>query len=95
MYIRCTGGGGDFRPQKLLKHPQNPYSIERACYKLSETPSHALIVAVGGSEHHSECATRALSGPNRTRRGKAGPSSGGGGWDQRPETENLLPPDEA
>ena len=85
----------DLGHQKLLKHPQNPYSIERVGHKLSKTPSHALIDAVGGSHHPFECTTRALSGPNRTRRGKAGPSSGGGGWDQRPETENLLPPDEA
>ena len=80
MYIGGTSGHGDFRHQKLLKHPQNPYSIETACYKLSETPSHALIVAVGGSAHHSECATRALSGPNRTGRDLVRPrgSSGGG-----------------
>ena len=54
-----------YRPQEHLKHPQNPYSIERACHKLSKTPSHVLIDAVGGSHHHFECATRALSGPNR------------------------------
>ena len=73
MYIGVTSGVADFRRQKLLKHPQNPYSIERACHKLSKTSSHALIDAVGGSNHHSECATRALSGPNSAGRGKAGP----------------------
>ena len=30
VYIRCTFRVGDFGRQKLLKHPQNPYSIERA-----------------------------------------------------------------
>ena len=30
VYIGGTGGDRDFRHQKLLKHPQNPYSIERA-----------------------------------------------------------------
>ena len=60
MYIRGTGGDGDFRRQKLLKHPQNQYSIERACHKLSETPSHALIGAVGGLHHHFEYTTRAF-----------------------------------
>ena len=43
--------------QKLLKHPQNPYSIERVAHKLSKTPSHALIDAVGGSNHHFEYIT--------------------------------------
>ena len=57
----------DFRHQKLLKHPQTPYSIERAGHKLSKTPSHALIDAVGGSQHHFECTTCALAGPTRTR----------------------------
>ena len=58
----------DFRRQKLLKHPQNSYSIERVCRELSKTPSYALIDAIGGSIHHFECAGRAFSGPNQTAR---------------------------
>ena len=57
----------DFRLQKLLKHPQNLYSIERAGHKLSQSPPRALIGAVGDSQDHFECTTRALAGPNRTR----------------------------
>ena len=44
----------DLRHQKLSKHPQNPYSIVRGERKRSKTPSHALIDAVGGSNHHFE-----------------------------------------
>ena len=61
----------DLGHQKLLKHPQNPYSIERVGHKLSKTPSPALIDAVGGSNHPFECTTRALSSPNRTRLDRA------------------------
>ena len=41
------------KEKKLLKRPQNPYSIERACHKLSKMPSHARIGEVGRSHHHS------------------------------------------
>ena len=58
--------------QELLQHPQNPYSIGRACHKLSKTPPHARIGAVGGPHHHVECATRALSGQGR-QTGPGGP----------------------
>ena len=68
MYIRCTAESRDFQRQKLLKHPQNSYSIERVCRELSKTPSYALIDAIGGSIHHFECAGRAFSGPNQTAR---------------------------
>ena len=61
----------DLRHQNLSKHPANPYSFERACHKLSKTPSLARIGAVGGPHHHSECTTRALSDPNRARQDRA------------------------
>ena len=67
---------------ELLKHPQNPYSIERASHKLSITPSHALLDAVGGLHDHFECAARALFAQSWTRREQAGPIRGradGGG----------------
>ena len=61
----------DLWHQKLPKHPQNPYSIERGDRKRSKTPSHALIDAAGGPHHHFECATRALSGPSRAKLDRA------------------------
>ena len=68
----------DLRHQNLPKHPQNPYSIERACHKLSKTPSLARIGAVGGPDHHFECAMRALSEANRARRGQTSLIRGSG-----------------
>ena len=68
VYIRATSLCRILRHRELLKHLRNPYSIERACHKLSKTPSHALIDAVGGPHHHFECTTCALSDPNRIRR---------------------------
>ena len=44
----------DLRHQKLSKHPQNLYSIERGDRKRSKTPSHDLIDAVGGPHRHFE-----------------------------------------
>ena len=44
----------DLRHQKLSKHQQNLYSIERGDRKRSKTPSHDLIDAVGGRHHHFE-----------------------------------------
>ena len=93
----------DLGHQKLLKHPQNLYSIERAGRKLSKTPLHALIDAVGGPHHHFECTTRALSGPNRpagTRPDSKASSGGRGGgrsamWEENsssPDDASLLPP---
>ena len=85
-------GYRDLRRQKLSKHPQNPYSIERGDRKRSKTPSHALIDAAGGPHHHFECIARALSGPSRTRSGKAGPQGliRGRGFSV-PERNLLLP----
>ena len=86
----------DLRHHKFLKHPHNPYSIERASHKLSKTPSHALIDAVGGPDHHFEYTTRALSAPIPARRAKARPQGlirGRGSFAS--QIADLLPPDEA
>ena len=72
VYIRVPTLCCRFWHSDPLKHPQNPYSIESACDKLSKTPSHARIGAVGGSHHHFECSKHALSGPNQTRGNKTG-----------------------
>ena len=84
----------DLGHPKLLKHSQNPYSIERVDHKLSKTPSHALIDAVGGSQHRFECTMRALSVPNRARRGKVGPQGlirGGVGERRNNILRSLIP----
>ena len=77
VYIGVTltdsHGSRIYRRQGRPKRPQNPYSIERACHKLSKTPSHALIDAVGGPHHHFECNTCTLYGPNRARRDQTRP----------------------
>ena len=80
----------DFRHYDHLKHPQNQYSMERACHNLSKTPSHALIDAVVGAYHHFENTTRALPDPIPVRRPNHKASSGGGGPGTPPAPDEVL-----